>query len=212
MMEPAAVASLSTVAVLGADDVTRDRVGDILEAHGLEVRAQGAPPPDVVVLIESDSDNEPAKQVRELLEELPEALVVLVAAEDGNGAVPSALRAGASGFVPIETFEIALGPTVQAVVAGQVSIPQSRRSELDRQPLTTREKQTLALVVMGMTNAEIATKLFLAESTVKSHLSSAFGKLGVRSRNEAAAVILDPHSSVGMGILTIPTEKFAPPA
>ena len=46
------------------------------------------------------------------------------------------------------------------------------------------------MVVMGMSNKAIAGKLFLAESTVKCHLSSAFSKLGVRSRNEAADLIL----------------------
>jgi DNA-binding NarL/FixJ family response regulator len=58
--------------------------------------------------------------------------------------------------------------------------------------------------VMGMTNAAIASQLYLAESTVKSHLSSAFAKLGVSSRAEATNVILDP-SAAGLGILTIPT-------
>ena len=59
------------------------------------------------------------------------------------------------------------------------------------------------LVVMGFTNSQIGSRLFLAESTVKSHLSSAFSKLGVRSRSEAAALILDPEESFGMGILGI---------
>jgi DNA-binding NarL/FixJ family response regulator len=67
--------------------------------------------------------------------------------------------------------------------------------------LSTREKQILGLVVMGYMNSQIATTLFLAESTVKSHLSSAFGKLGVRSRNEAVSLILDPDRGLGMGIL-----------
>jgi DNA-binding NarL/FixJ family response regulator len=55
---------------------------------------------------------------------------------------------------------------------------------------------------MGFTNAAIAAKLFLAESTVKSHLSSAFTKLGVHSRHEAAALLADPDQ-VGLGVLTI---------
>jgi DNA-binding CsgD family transcriptional regulator len=54
-----------------------------------------------------------------------------------------------------------------------------------------REKQVLQLVADGLTNAEIACRLFLSESTVKSHLSSSFRKLGVSSRSEAAAVVLD---------------------
>jgi DNA-binding NarL/FixJ family response regulator len=66
--------------------------------------------------------------------------------------------------------------------------------------LTSREKQILTLVVAGLTNSQIASELFLAESTVKSHLSSAFAKLGVSSRSEAVAVILDPERGPGLGI------------
>ena len=55
-------------------------------------------------------------------------------------------------------------------------------------------------MVTGQTNSQIASELFLAESTVKSHLSSAFGKLGVSSRSEAAAVIsIDRGHGLGIG-------------
>jgi DNA-binding NarL/FixJ family response regulator len=56
---------------------------------------------------------------------------------------------------------------------------------------------------MGFSNAEIARQLFVTEATVKSHLSSAFSKLGVRSRAEATARILDPEHGLGTGILSI---------
>ena len=56
---------------------------------------------------------------------------------------------------------------------------------------------------MGFSNAEIARKLFVTEATVKSHLSSSFAKLGVRSRAEATARILDPEHGLGTGILAI---------
>jgi DNA-binding NarL/FixJ family response regulator len=77
---------------------------------------------------------------------------------------------------------------------------------VERPPLTPREKQVLALVVMGYTNREIADQLVLAESTVKSHLFSAFRRLGVRSRSEAVALITDPARGLGSGILTIARE------
>ncbi|MGI8730479.1 MAG: helix-turn-helix domain-containing protein, partial [Solirubrobacteraceae bacterium] len=71
--------------------------------------------------------------------------------------------------------------------------------EIDRPTLSGREKQVLSMVVMGLSNKVIAARLFLAESTVKCHLSSAFSKLGVRSRNEAADLILHSGAELGLG-------------
>ena len=73
-----------------------------------------------------------------------------------------------------------------------------------------REKQVLGMVVLGFTNGEIAGKLFIAESTVKSHLNSSFAKLGVRSRAEAAARILSAENGLGLGILGISGEGPSP--
>jgi len=69
-----------------------------------------------------------------------------------------------------------------------------------RPPLSHREKQTLALVGLGLTNAEIAHRLYLAESTVKCHLTSIFSKLGVRSRHEAIACAIDQQDGLGLGM------------
>src|SRR3954447_4277092 len=72
--------------------------------------------------------------------------------------------------------------------------------------LLHREKQVLALVAMGYTNGEVAAKLCLAESTVKTHLSSCFDKLGVRSRREAAALVADESNGVGTRVVEITQE------
>ena len=83
-------------------------------------------------------------------------------------------------------------------------MPRSLRRQLAPRALSYREKQILGLVVQGYTNRQIADKLIVAESTVKTHLSSAFGKLDTRSRSEAAALIVDPEEGFGLGILPIP--------
>jgi len=127
--------------------------------------------------------------------------VAVVPGQDGDEA-RRALAAGATGIVFARDMT-ALPATVAAVAAGQLVIPNSLRTAVTKPVLTTREKQILALVVMGLSNREIADQLFVAESTVKSHLFSAFRRLGVRTRKEATALILDKQQGLGSGILTI---------
>jgi DNA-binding NarL/FixJ family response regulator len=94
-------------------------------------------------------------------------------------------------------------PALRAALEGLLVLSPPLGPAVERPPLTPREKQILALVVMGFTNREIADQLVVAESTVKSHLFSAFRRLGVRSRSEAVALITDPSRGLGSGILTI---------
>jgi DNA-binding NarL/FixJ family response regulator len=122
--------------------------------------------------------------------------------------VRSALAAGAAGVVLAGDFDSALRPCADAVRAGLTCVPRGHWRQIEPPALSSREKQILGLVVMGYTNGQIARQLFLAESTVKSHLSSAFGKLGVRSRNEAVNLILDPERGLGMGILALGGEPL----
>ena len=97
---------------------------------------------------------------------------------------------------------------MQAVRAGQVCLPRQSWQQIEPPVLSSREKQVLGLLVMSHTNGQIADQLYLAESTVKSHLSSAFYKLGVRSRHEAVARILDPQAGLGIGILSLDSEPL----
>lgn len=169
-----------------------------------------AGPPGIVVVVCDAHDSD--RDIRKVVEHRPEARTVVVCETSAPAVIRRGVNSGAAGFVRLEEVAVALAPTIRAVAAGQLVIPLARRKESVPETLTTREKQILSLVVMGLRNREIASKLYVAESTVKSHLSSAFGKLGVSSRNEATALILDSRAGVGMGILTIPSQSIGRPA
>ena len=114
-----------------------------------------------------------------------------------------ALMTGVDGLLAENQIESALLSTVRAVRSGLICLPQRMPKGTQVESLSSREKQVLGMLIMGFTNAEIGRRLYLAESTVKSHLSSAYTKLGVRSRKDAAALILDPNGGLGTGILAI---------
>jgi DNA-binding NarL/FixJ family response regulator len=101
------------------------------------------------------------------------------------------LDAGADAIVFESELEATLAVAVSAVASGQSVVPRNYRASVERPSLSNRERQVLFCVARGLTNAQIAEELFLSESTIKSHLSSAFSKFGVRSRREAAALFLE---------------------
>ena len=100
-----------------------------------------------------------AEDVKALRGALPDdSLIAVVSADHRHGAVQSALAAGALAFVALDRLDEALVPSLAAALAGQVALPATRERQLMSQVLTAREKQVLALVVMGMSNAEIAAQ------------------------------------------------------
>jgi DNA-binding NarL/FixJ family response regulator len=153
-------------------------------------------------------------RIASLVQGFEQARVVVICTKIERWELRAALMAGAAGVVLSDSVDSALLPCLRAVEADQVCVPRGHWRQIDPPALSPREKQVLGLVVMGFMNSQIAEQLFLAESTVKSHLSSAFAKLGVRSRGEAVKLILDPERGFGMGILALGGEPVAstPPA
>ncbi len=194
-----------SVTVVCEDEITRRRLSAILARDGLavSVEREGRRPLDAVVLVWERLGGEETAFVRTLRRELPAARIVVVAGEASRRALRDALDEGADGLVMEREAEALLALAVRAVCAGSLVLPADLREHVSRPALSAREKQVLGMVVMGFTNGEIAAKLHVAESTVKSHLSSAFAKLDVRSRNEATALILDPERGLGTGVLAI---------
>jgi DNA-binding NarL/FixJ family response regulator len=189
----------------------RERIGAVLEEQGWEFAAfedvedlhGGECDGRLVAVWVDDASANAAQQVEQAQRGLEHALVVLICPEIQRWEVRAVLAAGAAGVVLEREMAGALGPCLHAVRVGQVCVPRQQWRQIAPPALSAREKQILGLVVMGYMNSQIAERLFLAESTVKSHLSSAFGKLGVRSRNEAVNLILDSERGFGMGILAL---------
>lgn len=94
------------------------------------------------------------------------------------------LAADLDGLLLADQIEQVLAPAIASAGAGQLCIPSGALPALAGPVFSHREKQVLKLLLAGLTNSEIASRLFLSESTVKSHLSSSFRKLGVSSRAE----------------------------
>ena len=91
-------------------------------------------------------------------------------------------RSGRRRFVVLEAqLETVLVPAVRAVSVGLSAVPVLLRGSADRLALSYREREVLRLVIAGNTNSEIADSLFLAQSTVKSHLSRPIGSSGRRT-------------------------------
>jgi DNA-binding NarL/FixJ family response regulator len=209
---------VDVVVALAAGRPLRDRMASLLMRDGLTVAGEGAGPeelaaacrtrpPHVAVLAWDACGARPAAGLRTLLQRLPRTRAVVVLAHPRREDLRRALDAGADGAVLSIRLAATLGPAVRAVCAGQACVPRELRRQFQRPALSPREKQVLAMVATGLTNGEVAARLYLSESTVKGHLAGAFAKLDVHSREEATALVLDPEARVGIALLAFP----APP-
>jgi DNA-binding NarL/FixJ family response regulator len=172
------------------------RIVAALQADGISVRdsAGGADP--VRIVAEDLALPMAVGRLRRLLGADRVARIVVVSEECSPIAARRAVRAGAASVILTSQLEETLAPAVRAVAVGLSALPVPLRGAAERPALSHRECEVLRLAIAGNTNSEIAKGLFLAQSTVKSHLSSAYRKLGACSRKEATSLILDPDAGL----------------
>ena len=175
-------------------------VGELADGAGV-LAAVAELQPDVVVMDVRMPGVDGVEATRRLREADGPPVLVLTTFEDDE-VLAGALRAGAAGFLLKGVPADALQQAVRTVAAGHSWLdpavtgrvlstyrdgppPESPSTEPDR--LTPREREVLALVGEGLSNAEISARLVLGEGTVKTHVSHIFTKLDLRDR--AAAVV-----------------------
>jgi DNA-binding NarL/FixJ family response regulator len=172
------------------------RIAAALAADHVSIVGNGAGPPAGLRVVAVDLSQ--PTSLRDLRATLAKGSMPVVVVSPSCGALGArrAVRAGADSLVLEHELEDALAPAVRAVAAGLSVLPAVLRGGIDRLTFSHREREVLRLAIQGHTNSEIATKLFLAESTIKSHLSSAYRKLGANGRKDAASLILDPDEGL----------------
>ena len=123
----------------------------------------------------------------------PTQVIVLTTYADDRSLI-EALRAGARGFLTKDSGAEEIERAIAAVVRGEAVIDPAVQHHLVEavaakpelpHGLTPREAEVLALIAQGLSNGEIATRLFVSEATVKSHVNHLFAKTGVRDRAQA---------------------------
>jgi DNA-binding NarL/FixJ family response regulator len=173
------------------------RIRTVLAGDGWADRWNGRPNIRRIRIVGQDLDEAlSVGRLRERLSDGSPARIVVVTRNCGPLGLRRALRAGADAVVLEDELAGTLTPALRAVAAGLSAVPARVRRAAEGVVLSHREREVLRLAVAGDSNSEIAGTLFLAESTVKSHLSSAYRKLGAGGRADAASLVLDPDGGL----------------
>ena len=172
------------------------------------VRLAEAQQPDVILMDLRMPDLDGIAATAQLRERLPSARVLVLTTYADEDAIVPALQAGALGYLTKDASAEQIETAIRAVHAGQTHLDPAVQERLvaavvsrlpaladpgnlgpgDRKPpdgLTIREAEVLSLLASGLSNAEIAQRLYLSHATVKTHINRIFAKTGVRDRAQA---------------------------
>ena len=198
--------SMLRVVVVDDHPVVRDGIVGMLSSDtGIEVVGQAADgaeaigliralEPDVVLMDLRMPGMDGVAAIRELARLGVSSHVLVLTTFDADADVLRAIEAGATGYLLKDASRDELLRALRSAAAGHAVLAPSVATRLvdrvrtpDSLTLSPRELQVLALIADGATNRQVATAMHLSETTVKTHLLAAYGKLGVGDRAAAVA-------------------------
>ncbi|MEU9700608.1 response regulator transcription factor [Streptomyces sp. NPDC047981] len=221
MTDLSAVTALTRVFLVDDHEVVRRGLRDLLDDEpDLEVVGEAATAeqalargpalrPDVAVLDVRLPDGDGISVCRELRSRMPELACLMLTSFDDEDALLDAIMAGAAGYVlkqikgsdlvaavrTVATGQSMLDPATTARLMHSLRDPEAAKPPEDERlaVLSERERSVLDLIGEGLTNRQIAKRLYLSEKTVKNHISRLLGKLGVERRVQAAVIAAQSH-------------------
>lgn len=158
--------------------------------------------PDVVLMDMVMPDMDGATATALIRQKFPQVQILVLTSFKEGDLIKKALEAGAIGYLLKDVSADDLARAIRSAHAGRATLsPEAAQSlvETTNLPpapgldLTEREREVLALMVEGLSNTQIAAKLGVSSSTIKSHVSNILSKLGVASRTEAVSLALRNH-------------------
>ena len=200
---PQGTSDACAVAVVSADAERRNRLARIAREGNLRIAAEASTVDDLgrsapVIALDAAATPDGDATVADMLEALRRLQArlgptnpIVIFRTLRTGQLRKLLDGGVVGVLLDAELERALTATVRAAWRGQLVVPRTLRRGVSQPELSARQKEILCLVVLGLSNKEIAGRLGLAEATVSRYVSAAFGKLEVQSRADAAALLLE---------------------
>ncbi|CAA9442495.1 MAG: hypothetical protein AVDCRST_MAG28-545 [uncultured Rubrobacteraceae bacterium] len=162
--------------------------------YGTEPPYEDFPHCTLLCVQENDAEAFPETLAREAS---PEAPILVFASRNDPKLAEAALRCGARGFVHAEMPPEQLLRALEVVSKGEIAAPRGLLEYMiaeeddsgNLDDLSTRQREIVELVAEDLSNAQIAKRLFLTESTIKQHLRGAYKILGVKNRTQAVRLV-----------------------
>jgi NarL family two-component system response regulator LiaR len=172
------------------------------ESGAAAIKLCGEILPDVILMDMVMPDMDGAAATRIIRQKYPQVQVIALTSFKEGELIKTALEAGAIAYLLKDVSADDLVQAIRAAHSGRATLsPEAAQAlvETANQPptpgldLTEREREVLALMVEGLNNTQIAGRLTVSPSTIKSHVSRVLSKLGVASRTEAVTLALRNH-------------------